>query len=121
MAKRGRPHPKRTPAKNFVLEWREWRDYTQEDVCDRLFTMFGAELTPSTLSRMERGESALDTGWMKMLAEVLRCEMSDLIARPPQAAPGLFEIWSRIEEKNKEHALKVLETFARSKDHDNAA
>lgn len=111
MVRRARPHPKRRPSVNFLREWREWRDYTLEDACDRLETMFGAQLTPGTLSRMERGDSALDTGWMSMFSEVYRCTMGDLVMRPPQKAHGLHEIVNDIPENRQAQAAVILQTF----------
>lgn len=111
MSRRARPHPKRRPPTNFLREWREWREYTLDDACDRLETMFGAQLTPGTLSRMERGESAFDTGWMEMFAEVYRCTMGDLVMRPPQKAHGLHEIVNNIPQERQEQAAAILKTF----------
>jgi transcriptional regulator with XRE-family HTH domain len=94
-----------------LREWRELRSYTLEDACDRLLTTFEAELTPGTLSRMERGESALDTGWMAMLAEVYDCGIADLVARPPYAGHGLHEIVNQIPAEHHEQAAAILRTF----------
>ena len=111
VVKRVRNNLKRPIPANFLKVWREFCGYTQEDVIDRLTTMHEAELSTASLSRMEQSQQALDTGWLILLADVLRTTPTAIMSRPPTVEPGLEEIASQVPKASREQASRVLMTF----------
>ena len=115
MVKRVKDRLKRPIPKNFIKQWRDYRGYTQEDVVDRLATMFEYETTVASVSRYEKQKQPVDIDILNMFAEVLRTTPTALMSRPPNKEAGIEEVWSQVPEDDKPQALLVLKTFARSK------
>lgn len=114
--KRVRPNFKRPIPPNFIRAWRDLRGYTQDDVVDRLNTMHEVELSAASLSRMEKSQQALDTGWLILLADVLSTTPTALMSRPPNLEPGLEEVAAQVPKAQREQAMRVLLTFIPKRD-----
>lgn len=112
VTKRVRPNFKQKPPRNFVREWRQHRTYTQDDLADRLETMFGLKITTASLSRMETMKQPMETGLLDLIGKVLNTSPLALMSRGPKDAPGLDEIWARIPQENRKQAMRVLTALA---------
>jgi transcriptional regulator with XRE-family HTH domain len=66
----------------YIMQWREHRGMTQEQLADRLGT------TSMTVSRWERGAVALNTTVMSELADALGIEPEDLYHHPDSPSPN---------------------------------
>jgi transcriptional regulator with XRE-family HTH domain len=72
--KRPAHHRRRT----FLLEWREYRELTQEDAADRV----GVDRT--TLGRIEAGKLPYNQDFLEKLAFAYMCEPTDLLSVNPR-------------------------------------
>lgn len=66
----------RRPPRIFLREWRETRGLTQERLAERL------DVEKMTISKWERGVSAVNTNVMRALADALGIEPEDLWHHP---------------------------------------
>ena len=66
----------------YLVEWREHRELTQEQLANRLDT------TAITVSRWERGVVLLNTDTMAAIAEALAIEPEDLYHHPDAPTPN---------------------------------
>jgi transcriptional regulator with XRE-family HTH domain len=66
----------------YLVEWREHRGLTQEQLANRL------ETAGITVSRWERGVVLLNTDTMAAIAEALGIEPEDLYHHPDQPTPN---------------------------------
>ena len=62
--------------KNYIREWRNKRGLSQEQLAAEIGT------TKSKVSKLERGDQRLDTGWMSKLAGALGVSPVDLLVAP---------------------------------------
>lgn len=115
MTKRIRSRLKREIPRNFLKDWREFRDYSLDDVADRLDAMFEAEISTASLSRYENSKQPIGLDVLVMMAEVLRTTPESLICRPPHVEAGVVEVWSDIAPEDQPQALQVLQTFTRAR------
>ena len=67
----------RNSPRHFIRQWRIHRGYTQERLAEIVGVPHGA------LSQLERGLVNYTQPMLEALAEALRCEPADLIARDP--------------------------------------
>ncbi len=75
---------KRAQKRNYLGEWRKFREFTQEE----LATL--AKTSKATISRLESGDRGLSQRWLETLAPVLDAKPADLLAAPtgPHAPPA---------------------------------
>lgn len=100
-------HNLKTSRKTHIRAWRKHRGLTLERLADRI------GVTPGALSQLERGDVGYTQPMLEALADALSCEPSDLIARPPDAMPGLSLIWDQIPIEDRAKALEVLKAFTK--------
>lgn len=67
----------------YIRAWREFRDLTQEQLAERIETMTGIATTTASISRLENGKQPYSQQLLEAIADALRCDVPDLIARPP--------------------------------------
>lgn len=99
----------KTKRLTFIREWRKHRLLTLERLAERL------NVTASSISQLERGETGYTQPLLEALAEALNCEPADLLMRDPKSEPGIFLVWSKIPESDKERAIEILKTFVPKK------
>lgn len=89
--------------------WREFRRMTQEELAQRVGT------TPALISHLETEKRGLSAKWLYRLAPVLNTTPGLLLDRDPTDPNSeILEIWARIPEDRRDHALQVLATFVRN-------
>ncbi len=97
----------RIPEKNFLRAWREHRGMTQSKLAEMVDT------TGAVISLLESGDRGLSDKWLRRLAPVLGTTPGHLLDVHPDEAPNDYEqIWARIPEDRRGHALEVLKTFS---------
>jgi transcriptional regulator with XRE-family HTH domain len=105
---------KKTPRqrnRTFFREWREHRGLKQYEAAERL------EVEPSTLSRIESGESPYDQDMLERMALAYRCDPADLLAIDPQRYDSLQAIFSALKTAPVEaqrRAVTVLEALLKA-------
>lgn len=91
--------------KQFIREWRKFRDLTQEQLADRM------GVARSYVSHVEKGKRRYDQYFLEAAAHALNCTPADLIMRDPSQPGSIWSIWDRIPTSDRDQATKVLETF----------
>lgn len=95
--------------KNHLRDWREFREMTQEQLADAVGTDKGV------ISLLESGSRGLSDKWLRRLAPVLRTTPGHLLDHDPNDLPtDIIDIWSAIDERDKETAKRVLESFRKT-------
>lgn len=104
-------HPMTKPAKerHFIRSWRRHRGLTQEQLSERI------GYDRSYLSKIEHFKKRYDELFLEAVAEALNCTAADLIMRDPSQPNSIWSIWDQIPPQEREHAAKVLETFAQKR------
>jgi transcriptional regulator with XRE-family HTH domain len=90
----------------FLKQWRKYRKLSAQKLADEL------GVVKSTVTRMEKGERPYNQDLIERAAEILECEPLDILMRDPHDPTGIWDVWDRIDEADRERALKVLEQFA---------
>lgn len=91
---------------NYLRAWRKFRQMSQQQLADAVDTTVGV------ISHLEAGERALSAKWLRRLAPVLKTTPGHLLEHDPENLPtDIIDIWSRIEERDRTTALRVLESF----------
>jgi transcriptional regulator with XRE-family HTH domain len=98
-------HVKKQKQRQFIREWRKFRNLTQERLADRM------GVTRGYVSQVETGLRRYDQHFLEAAADALSCEPADLIMRDPTKPSAIWSIWDRIPPTQREQAARVLETF----------
>jgi transcriptional regulator with XRE-family HTH domain len=104
-------HPKvnlmtRTPEKNFLRAWREYRRMTQAQLAESVDT------TGAVISLLEAGHRGLSDKWLRKLAPVLGTSPGHLLdVDPNDVSSDILEIWAGVPENSREQVLNIIKTF----------
>lgn len=99
------PMRKSRASKNYIKEWRDYRDLTQKRLSER------SGISEPVLSRLETGEQDYRQGHLEALADALACEPADLIGRLPGAPNELTVLINRIPKDRIAAAITVLKAL----------
>ena len=91
--------------KQFIREWRKFRDLTQEQLADRM------GIARSYVSHVEKGKRRYDQIFLEAAALALNCTPADLIMRDPGQPGAIWSIWDQIPATERERAAQVLQAF----------
>jgi len=103
--------PPRQRQRTFLREWRQKRGLKQYEAAERL------EIEPSTLSRLENGQSPYDQDILERIALIYGCESSDLISINPLESDNLGDILAILRNsgaKERKKAASILEAFLKA-------
>lgn len=108
--RKGRKTYKRT----YIRAWREYRGLSLERLAERLTDADTQEamLTPTSLSRIERGLQPYSQAVLEAIAEALACTPADLIMRNPQDTEAPWSIWETLEPMQRQQAVEILRTLS---------
>jgi transcriptional regulator with XRE-family HTH domain len=91
---------------NFLRAWREHRGMTQEELAEKVGT------SANQISYLEHGERGLSAKWLRRLAPALNTTPGHLLEHDPNELPtDILDIWAHIGKRDRERALRILETF----------
>jgi transcriptional regulator with XRE-family HTH domain len=94
---------------HYLREWRKFRHMTQQELADAVGT------SKTVVSEMERGNLQLSPKWLRKFAPVLRTQPGHILDHDPEELDSdIIDIWARIDERDKEQALRVLRSFDRT-------
>ena len=70
----------------YLKQWRKWRNFTQDQVVDRLAALDDPHIpqTSASLSRLENSKQSYTQRSLEALAEVYQCEPGELFGLPPE-------------------------------------
>ena len=91
--------------KNRISEIRNARGLSIEELAAK------ADLSPSYISRMSRGERNISLRNLEKLATALECSPEDLMGGELHAPTDIADIWAAIPVERRELAKSVLESF----------
>lgn len=95
--------------RNYLKEWRLFRGMGQEELAEKVGT------TKAVISLLENEKRPLSSKWLRKLAEALDTQPGHILDHDPnEITADIFDLWSRIGLKDREHAARILSTFARS-------
>lgn len=96
----------RTPQKNHLRAWREFRGLTQAKLAEAVGT------TGAVISLLESGDRGLGDKWLRKLAPVLGTRPGHLLeVDPTDTSTDVLDVWADIPEERRDQALQVLQTF----------
>jgi transcriptional regulator with XRE-family HTH domain len=94
---------------HFLREWRKFRHMTQQELADAVGT------SKTVVSEMERGNLQLSPKWLRKFAPVLRTQPGHILDHDPEELDSdIIDIWARIDERDRDQALRVLRSFDRT-------
>ena len=100
------------PANIYFREWREWKNFTQQELADRMDT------TAATVSRIETGERDWSKGYLEAFSFVIGCpNVVDPISRPPPAhgqKPSIDELIKNAPLETQKQILLVVEALLKT-------
>ncbi|MDP3491779.1 MAG: helix-turn-helix transcriptional regulator [Hyphomonadaceae bacterium] len=94
--------------KHFIREWRKFRDLTQEQFAERV------GVTKSYVSKIESGKRRYDQPFLEAAAQVLRCEVADLIMRDPTDPDGIWSVWDTLTAPERHQVVEIAKTIKRT-------
>lgn len=94
---------------HYLREWRTHRRMTQQELADAINT------SKSAISDLERFNLQLSPKWLNRIAPVLETQPGYILDyHPDDIATDIIDIWSRIPEREREQAARVLSAFAKT-------
>jgi transcriptional regulator with XRE-family HTH domain len=114
-------------ARHFLREWREFKDYTLEQMAERIPLVSqnrvvregegkAITMTHATLSRIERGKLPYNQHLLEVLAEIYQTDVASLLMRDPSQPEGLWSIYEKLtppaREELVDHAKIILKRRA---------
>jgi transcriptional regulator with XRE-family HTH domain len=94
---------------HYLREWRKHRKMTQQELADAINT------SKSAVSDLERFNLQLSPKWLNRIAPVLKTQPGYILDHDPEHVPAdVIDIWSRIPERDRDRAARVLREFTRT-------
>lgn len=94
--------------RHFIREWRKFRDLTQDQLAERI------GINRAYLSKIESGKRRYDQPFLEAAAEVLRCDVADLLIRDPTDPEGIWSIWDALEPVQRSQVVEIAKTLKRT-------
>jgi transcriptional regulator with XRE-family HTH domain len=94
--------------RHFIREWRKFRELTQEQLAERI------GVTKSYVSKVEAGKRRYDQPFLEAAAEVLRCDVADLLVRDPSDPEGLWSIYEGLSPVQRRQVAEIAKTLKRT-------
>lgn len=95
--------------RNYLKEWRLFRGLSQDELAAKI------ETTKAVISLLENEKRPLSSKWLRRLAEALDTQPGYILDHDPnEISSDIFDIWSRIDEIDREQAARILSTFTRT-------
>jgi transcriptional regulator with XRE-family HTH domain len=94
--------------KTFIREWRQHRGLTLEQLADRI------DMKASTLSYLERGQSAYTQGTLEAIAHALQTDPASLIMRNPTDEDAIWSLWESASQAEKKQIADVVRVLRKA-------
>lgn len=92
--------------KTFIRAWRKYRKKTLEQASEVL------DVTPGSLSQLERGQINYTQPVLEALADYYGCEPADLIMRNPLDPESPWTVWEKLKTPQRRQAVSIMRTLA---------
>lgn len=104
MAKKVVSRLKKKP-RHFIREWRKFRQLNQEALAERV------EMSPASISQIETYKQGWTDETLAALADALRCEPGDLLARNPLDKDAPWSIWDMLKPEQRRMAMVMIRSL----------
>lgn len=113
-------------ARHYLRAWREHRDFTLEDVAERVGLLgearresgdslnAPASITHASLSRIERGLQPYNQVLLELLAEIYQTDLASLLMRDPGDPEGLWSIHDQLRPVERRQVVEIAKTIQRT-------
>jgi transcriptional regulator with XRE-family HTH domain len=91
--------------RHFLKAWRKYRGLTQEQFCERM------GVTQGQVSKIEAGKKDVELSYLELAADVLRCEVVDLIIRDPASPEAIWSVWDHLAPPEQQQLVEIGKTF----------
>lgn len=82
---------------------------TQQQLADAIGT------SKTVISEMERDNLQLPPKWLRKIAPVLRTQPGHILDHDPETLDSdIIDIWSHIDQRDREQAVRVLRSFVKT-------
>jgi transcriptional regulator with XRE-family HTH domain len=98
----------RAKSKWFLREWRKHRGYTQDQLAER------ANMSKGYISQLEIGTRQYTQELLEIFAEVLQCDIPDLIIRNPLEPEGFWSINDQLKPAQRVQWIEIGKTLVRT-------
>lgn len=94
--------------RHFLKAWRKYRGLTQEQFCERM------GVTQGQVSKIEAGKKDVELSYLELAAEVLRCDVVDLIIRDPLSPEAIWTVWDHLAPPERQQLVEIGKTFKKA-------
>ena len=94
--------------RHFLREWRKFRGLTQEQFCERM------GVTQGQVSKIEAGKKDVELSYLELAADVLRCDLPDLLMRDPSSPEAIWSIWDQLAPPERQQLVEIGKTFKKA-------
>lgn len=87
---------------HYIKKWRKHRGLTQEKLAERI------GMARSYLALIESGKRRYDQTFLERAADALDCSPAELVMRDPSDPDGLWAIYDKLTETERQQAVQLL-------------
>lgn len=92
-----------TEERNYLRQWREKKQLTQEELADRVGT------TKAVISLLENEKRPLSSKWLRKFADALGTTPGRILdIDPDEVSAEAYNLWDKIGPKDRPRAVRVL-------------
>lgn len=91
--------------RHFIREWRKFRSLKQGQLAERV------EMSIASISQIETYKQGWTDVTLAALAEALRCEPGDLLARNPLDKDAPWSIWDMLKPEQRRMAMVMIRSL----------
>lgn len=100
--------PKRARRRTFIKQWREYRELTQDDLAERLYT------SKASISRIENGSQAYTQDFLEACAEALQTDPASLLMRDPSDDEAVWSLWDKAKVGERQLIENIVRTVVKT-------
>lgn len=94
--------------RHYIKEWRKFRGLNQEQLAERV------GVSRPQVTKWEKSTRQPNLAELEAVAEVLRCEVPDLLMRDPSDPEGIWTIWDTLAPPERRQVVEIAKTIKRT-------
>lgn len=105
--------PRRTYRQTQIRAWRKFRGLSLDRLAERMTDATTGEslLTPTSISRIERGLQPYSQETLEALSDALGCSPADLLVRNPNDPEAPWSLWDTLKPAEKRATIEVIKAI----------
>ena len=100
--------------KTFIREWRKHRHLTLEQLSSRLQELGQADMGPSALSMLERGQRGYTQQSLEAIANALSTDVASLLIRDPSDPDAIWSVWDHAKPGERKMIVDIAKTVIKT-------